>query len=173
MSPTVANDQLKWKTGMYFVSCYHGDIPGPDDVDVSHQVLPGQQTLHVHEQGLPHALQLLQVPVQPDGGQMEIITCSFRIIFISGHKNRRANSPSDTVHCVLIGGWNQEADGRHSRLAAFIVQHPPLVGLRVVQQSAFVSSVHRDLRRRNMLTSDRCTESSSADDFKSTDFYQF
>lgn len=87
-----------------------------------------------------------------------ISTCSIRILFISGPENHLANSPSDTVHCILIGGWNQEADRWHGRLAAFIIQHPPLEGLRVAQQSTFVSSVHRDLRRRNMLTSDHCTK---------------
>lgn len=55
------------------------------------------------------------------------------------------SSPGNTVHSVLIGGWNQEADRWYRRLAAFIVQHPPLVRLRVVQQSTFISSVDCDL----------------------------
>lgn len=44
--------------------CYHGDVPCFDDVDVPHQVLPGHQTLQVHEHGLPHQLQLLEVSIQ-------------------------------------------------------------------------------------------------------------
>lgn len=51
----------------FLVLCrYHGDVPGVDDVDVSHQVLPGQEALQVHKQVLPHVLQPLQVPVQPE-----------------------------------------------------------------------------------------------------------
>lgn len=45
--------------------CYHGEVPCLDDVDVSHQILPGQQALHVHEHRLPHRLQPLQVSIQP------------------------------------------------------------------------------------------------------------
>lgn len=55
-------------------------------------------------------------------------------------------SPGNAVHRVLVGGRNQEADGRHRGLAALVVQHPPLEGLRVVEQSTFISSVHRDLQ---------------------------
>lgn len=55
------------------------------------------------------------------------------------------NSPGHAVHRIFISGWNQEAYRWHSWLAAFIVKHPPLEGLWVVQQSAFISSVHRDL----------------------------
>lgn len=56
--------------------------------------------------------------------------------------------PGDTVHRLLIGGRDQEADGGHDRLAALVVEHPPLVGLRVVQQGALVPAVHRDLGQR-------------------------
>ena len=74
---------------------------------------------------------------------MEMSTCES-----NQSKTPRRHShalPSNAVHGVLVGGWNQEADGRHGRLAAFVVQHPPLVGLRVVQQGALVSSVDGDL----------------------------
>lgn len=70
----------------------------------------------------------------------------------------RTNSPGHAVHSVLIGGWNQETDRWHRRLAAFIIQHPPLVGLRVVQQSALVSSVYCDLEK-NKQISDCSTDS--------------
>lgn len=56
------------------------------------------------------------------------------------------DSPGHAVYRVLIGGRDQEADGRHSRLTAFIIQHPPLEGLRVVQQGALIPSMHYDLR---------------------------
>lgn len=129
-------------------------------MDVSHQVLPGQHTLHVHKHGLPHHLQLLEVSIQPEEGLEKISTCEVGIILINLRPTGQTrNSPGHTVHSVLIGGWNQEADRRHRRLAAFIIQHPPLVGLRVVQQSAFISSVHCDLEEdKQMLMSDRCTD---------------
>lgn len=55
------------------------------------------------------------------------------------------SSPSNTVHSILIGGRNQEADGWYRCLVAFIIQHLPLVRLRVVQQSTFIPSVNCDL----------------------------
>lgn len=118
-------------------------------MDVSHQVLPGQQALHVHKQRLPHHLQLLEVSIQPE----EVCrrrTAHFKISLLKSSviaEPSGLNSPGHTVHRVLIGGRNHEADGRHGRLTAFIVQHPPLEGLRVVQQGALISSVHCDLRR--------------------------
>lgn len=55
------------------------------------------------------------------------------------------DSPGNTVHSVPVGGWNQEADRWDRCLVAFIIQHLPLVGLRVIQQSAFIASVDCDL----------------------------
>lgn len=56
------------------------------------------------------------------------------------------SSPSNGIHSVLVDRWNQEADGWHRRLIASVVQDPPLVRLRVVQQSALVASVDGDLQ---------------------------
>ena len=53
--------------------CYHGDVPGVDDVDVSHQVLPGQEALQVHKHRLPRGLQPLQVSVQSEEGRRRLV----------------------------------------------------------------------------------------------------
>lgn len=126
---------------------YHGDVPGLDDVNVSHQVLPGHQALHVHVEALPHDLQLLEVPVQPEEPRENVCKIGLLGIFTHYHSSpSRVHSPGHAVHRVLIGGRDQEADGRHGRLAAFVVQHPPLEGLRVVEQGALVPAVHDDLQ---------------------------
>ena len=53
--------------------------------------------------------------------------------------------PGDTVHSLLIGGWDQEADGGDHRLTALVVEHPPLMGLGVIQQGTLIAPVDRDL----------------------------
>ena len=53
--------------------------------------------------------------------------------------------PGNTVHSLLIGGWDQEADGGDHRLASLLVENPPFVGLGVVQQGALIAPVDRDL----------------------------
>lgn len=125
--------------------CYHADVPAFNDVDVSHQVLPGQQALHVHKQRLPHVLQPLEVSVQPEEREVEVSLQ--RVVVCMRYKFSRVffDSPGNTVHSVPVGGWNQEADRWDRRLVAFIIQHLPLVGLRVIQQSAFIASVDCDL----------------------------
>lgn len=129
-------------------------------MDVSHQVLPGQQTLHVHKHRLPHCLQPLEISVQSEEEKTKICTFQTNCLNVDLTDLRRPgetlSSPSNAVHSVLIGGRNQEADGWYSRLAAFIIQYPPLVRLRVVQQSTFIPSVNCDLKggEKYMLMSD-------------------
>ena len=53
--------------------------------------------------------------------------------------------PGNAVHSLLIGGRHQEADGGDDGLAAPVVQHPPLVGLGVIQQGTLIAPVDRDL----------------------------
>lgn len=45
---------------------YHDEIPGVDKRDISHEVLPGQQTLHINMQLLPQDHQPLLTPIQTE-----------------------------------------------------------------------------------------------------------
>lgn len=51
------------------VNTHHGDVPGAYLCEVSHQVLPRQQTLHVYMQHLPHGNHLLMTCIQTREGQ--------------------------------------------------------------------------------------------------------
>ena len=54
---------------------HHGDVPGAYLLDVPHQVLPGEQALHVHVKRLPEHQHLLVASVQTgevEGTQLAI-----------------------------------------------------------------------------------------------------
>lgn len=104
----------------FTLCCYHADVPAFNDVDVSHQVLPGQQALHVHKQRLPHVLQPLEVSVQPEEREVEVSlqrvhtqTCAC----VTNSAGCSLTHPATLFTAsLLVGGIRKQIDGTDASL---------------------------------------------------------
>lgn len=104
----------------FTLCCYHADVPAFNDVDVSHQVLPGQQALHVHKQRLPHVLQPLEVSIQPEEREVEVSlqrvhtqTCAC----VTNSAGCSLTHPATLFTAsLLVGGIRKQIDGTDASL---------------------------------------------------------
>lgn len=91
-----------------FYCYYHGDVPGLDYLDVPHQILPGQQALHVHKHALPHRLQLLQVSIQSEDQKVLMSSCEFAVIDAASGASHPATL---LIASLLVGETRKQIDG--------------------------------------------------------------